>query len=82
MVLPGTAAGCGRVWSLLLLVMVSRREGVSEPGPVWVRYSPNRAGVRRGVMGASSFLPGVQIFTALERKEEEEEEKMSWKLRP
>lgn len=28
-------------------------------------YSPNRAGVRLGVMGASSFLPGVQIFTTL-----------------
>ncbi len=28
-------------------------------------YKPNRAGVRFGVMGASSFLPGVQIFIAL-----------------
>lgn len=31
-------------------------------------YSPNRAGVRLGVMGASSFRPGVQIFTALNQK--------------
>lgn len=33
-----------------------------------VLYSPKRAGVRLGVMGASSFLPGVQIFTALNQK--------------
>lgn len=31
-------------------------------------YSPKRAGVRLGVMGASSFLPGVQIFTALKER--------------
>ena len=29
-------------------------------------YRPKRAGVLLGVMGASSFLPGVTIFTALE----------------
>ncbi|KAG7243197.1 hypothetical protein INR49_016002 [Caranx melampygus] len=28
-------------------------------------YSPKRAGVRLGVMGACSLLPGVQIFNAL-----------------
>lgn len=28
-------------------------------------YKPNRAGVRLGVMGASSLRPGVQIFTDL-----------------
>lgn len=33
-----------------------------------VPYSPKRAGVRLGVMGASSLLPGVQIFTALNQK--------------
>lgn len=33
-----------------------------------VLYSPNRAGVRLGVMGASSFRPGVTIFTALKQE--------------
>lgn len=37
-------------------------------------YSPKRAGVRLGVMGASSFLPGVQIFTTLNQR------KMSQKM--
>lgn len=40
--------------------------------PEVVHYSPNRAGVRLGVMGTSSFLPGVQIFTALEQKTKNE----------
>lgn len=31
-------------------------------------YSPKRAGVCLGVMGASSLLPGVQIFTALNQE--------------
>lgn len=33
-------------------------------------YSPKRAGVCLGVMGTSSFLPGVQIFTALNQERE------------
>lgn len=34
-------------------------------------YKPNRAGVRLGVMGASSFRPGVQIFTDLLRNKKD-----------
>lgn len=37
--------------------------------PEVVYYSPKRAGVCLGVIGASSFLPGVQIFTALNQRE-------------
>lgn len=36
--------------------------------PELEHYSPKRAGVRLGVMGASSFLPGVQIFTTLNNR--------------
>lgn len=39
--------------------------------PEVVYYSPKRAGVCLGVIGASSFLPGVQIFTALNQRERE-----------
>ena len=44
----------------------------------WGIYSPKRAGVRRGVMGASSFLPGVQIFTALKERKVGEMSVIHW----
>lgn len=42
--------------------------------PEVVYYSPKRAGVCLGVIGASSFLPGVQIFTALNQREKKKKE--------
>lgn len=68
----GTAGDCGYDGSLLALKTMSLKKSSLGPfatfHPEVVHYSPNRAGVRLGVMGTSSFLPGVQIFTALEQK--------------
>lgn len=49
-------------------VWTSQRGWWEGPRSEVALYSPNRAGVRLGVMGASSFRPGVQIFTALDQK--------------
>lgn len=41
-------------------------------------YSPKRAGVRLGVMGACSLLPGVQIFNALKWRKNKFRSKISF----
>lgn len=69
----GTAGDCGHDGSLLALKTTSLKKSAWVRFPAFhpevARYSPNRAGVRLGVMGTSSFLPGVQIFTALGTKD-------------